>query len=94
MVVATVLLPPEKFSNMSKSENIPTEKKKILLTSKDQLYSGIRDCNFNAVGFQLKNKAEELTDKFEVANVTSLLYLQLNNSFLGTTSYLVEFRWS
>lgn len=61
----TTLLPPEKFSNLSKSDEVPTEKKKVLLTSRDQLYGCVRDCNFSAVGKKLKTEAEILTTKFE-----------------------------
>lgn len=60
--------PPEKFANQSKSEDIPTEKKKISLTSKEVLYGDLRNCNFNAVGQVLKRQAKVIAEKYEEKN--------------------------
>ena len=65
-MVGTANFPPENFSKTSKSDDLSTEKKKVLLTSKDELYSQLRDCNFNAVGPALKKQAKIITEKFEV----------------------------
>jgi len=67
----TILLPPEKFSDASKSEDVPTEKKKLQLTSADGLYGKLRDCNFSAVGLQLKNESIQLNDTYEVFVITN-----------------------
>nr|XP_002120775.1 vacuolar protein sorting-associated protein 33A [Ciona intestinalis] len=57
--------PPEKFQTTSKSEDLMTEKKKIVLTSKDDLFTILRNCNFNAVGPTLKKQAKSISEKYE-----------------------------
>uniref|UniRef100_H2ZDX0 Vacuolar protein sorting-associated protein 33A n=1 Tax=Ciona savignyi TaxID=51511 RepID=H2ZDX0_CIOSA len=57
--------PPEKFQTSSKSDDLMTEKKKIILTSKDDLFAQLRDCNFNAVGPTLKKEAKSISEKYE-----------------------------
>lgn len=65
--VASVKLPPEKFVSSSQSpEDAPTEKKKIILNSSDELYGELRDKNFNAVGSLVSKKAKTITAEFDV----------------------------
>ena len=66
-ILGTASFPPENFSKVSKSDDLSTEKKKVLLTSKDDLYSKLRDCNFNAVGPALKRQAKVISEQFEVS---------------------------
>ncbi|XP_076806597.1 vacuolar protein sorting-associated protein 33A-like [Clavelina lepadiformis] len=57
--------PPDNFSKTSKSDDLTTEKKKVVLSSKDELFSQLRDCNFNAVGPNLKKQAKIISEKYE-----------------------------
>ena len=71
MSVATVKLPPEKFATTSKEggpQEIPTEPKKFILNSGEELYAELRDKNFNAVGATLSKKAKLITAQFDVWN--------------------------
>ncbi|XP_052712538.1 vacuolar protein sorting-associated protein 33A-like isoform X1 [Crassostrea angulata] len=62
----SVKLPPEKFVSSSQSpEDAPTEKKKIILNSSDELYGELRDKNFNAVGSLVSKKAKTITAEFD-----------------------------
>ena len=68
---ANVKLPPEKFTTVTKEQgqqDVPTssEPKKIILNSAEELYSEIRDKNFNAVGAVLSRKAKLITAQFDV----------------------------
>ncbi|XP_070555122.1 vacuolar protein sorting-associated protein 33A-like [Ptychodera flava] len=62
-----VKLPPEKFTHQKEGEpaEMPTEPKKFVLNSGDELYSALRDKNFNAVGPELSKKAKLLSAQFE-----------------------------
>jgi len=66
---ATAHFPPEKFSKQSKSEDLVIEKKKVMLSSKDELFAKLRNCNFNAVGPTLKKEAKLISEKFEVCYI-------------------------
>uniref|UniRef100_A0A8C5LQK2 VPS33A core subunit of CORVET and HOPS complexes n=1 Tax=Leptobrachium leishanense TaxID=445787 RepID=A0A8C5LQK2_9ANUR len=63
-----VKLPPEKFAPKKQGEggkDLPTEAKKLLLNSAEELYAEIRDKNFNAVGSVLSKKAKIISAAFE-----------------------------
>ncbi|XP_073483007.1 vacuolar protein sorting-associated protein 33A [Aquarana catesbeiana] len=63
-----VKLPPEKFAAKKQGEggkDLPTEPKKLLLNSAEELYAEIRDKNFNAVGSVLSKKAKIISAAFE-----------------------------
>ncbi|XP_077995309.1 vacuolar protein sorting-associated protein 33A-like [Glandiceps talaboti] len=62
-----VKLPPEKFVRQKEGEpvDVPTEPKKFILNSAEELYSVLRDKNFNAVGPELSKKAKLLSAQFE-----------------------------
>ncbi|XP_053557731.1 vacuolar protein sorting-associated protein 33A [Bombina bombina] len=63
-----VKLPPEKFTAKKQGESgkdLPTEPKKLLLNSAEELYAEIRDRNFNAVGCVLSKKAKVISAAFE-----------------------------
>ncbi|KAE8635138.1 hypothetical protein XENTR_v10002524 [Xenopus tropicalis] len=63
-----VKLPPEKFAPKKQGEggkDLPTEPKKLLLNSAEELYAEIRDKNFNAVGSVLSKKAKIISAAFE-----------------------------
>ncbi|XP_072921664.1 vacuolar protein sorting-associated protein 33A isoform X1 [Hemitrygon akajei] len=63
-----VKLPPEKFTARKQNESaqdLPTEPKKLLLNSAEELYAEIRDKNFNAVGSVLSKKAKIISAAFE-----------------------------
>ncbi|KAM4707633.1 vacuolar protein sorting-associated protein 33A [Discoglossus pictus] len=63
-----VKLPPEKFAAKKQGEggkDLPTEPKKLLLNSAEELYAEIRDKNFNAVGSVLSKKAKVISAAFE-----------------------------
>lgn len=62
---ATAKFPPEKFSSGTRNDEGTTEPKKIILSSKDELFAILRDKNFNAVGPQLKVTAKQITEQFE-----------------------------
>lgn len=62
----TVNFPAEKFSSPSDDVNFSrvspsTEKKQVMLTSKEELYVDLRDKNFNAVGPVLSRLAKTVT---------------------------------
>lgn len=74
---ATVRLPADKFtSSDSKKQDggagtsaqdlSAAEMKKIILNSSEDLYSDLRDKNFNAVGPTLSRRAKMLTTEFDV----------------------------
>ncbi|KAG9487697.1 hypothetical protein GDO78_007474 [Eleutherodactylus coqui] len=65
---SNVKLPPEKFAPKKQGESgkdLPTEPKKLLLNSAEELYAEIRDKNFNAVGTVLSKKAKIISAAFE-----------------------------
>ncbi|CAJ0963054.1 unnamed protein product [Ranitomeya imitator] len=65
---SNVKLPPEKFAPKNQGEGgkeLPTEAKKLLLNSAEELYAEIRDKNFNAVGSVLSKKAKIISAAFE-----------------------------
>ncbi|CAH2295822.1 vacuolar sorting-associated 33A [Pelobates cultripes] len=65
---SNVKLPPEKFVPKKQGEggkDLPTEPKKLLLNSAEELYAEIRDKNFNAVGSVLSKKAKIISAAFE-----------------------------
>ncbi|KAM4050273.1 uncharacterized protein ACNLHF_015065 isoform 2-T2 [Anomaloglossus baeobatrachus] len=65
---SNVKLPPEKFAPKKQGEGskeLPTEAKKLLLNSAEELYAEIRDKNFNAVGSVLSKKAKIISAAFE-----------------------------
>ncbi|XP_056391212.1 protein lava lamp isoform X2 [Hyla sarda] len=65
---SNVKLPPEKFAPKKQGEGgkeLPTEQKKLLLNSAEELYAEIRDKNFNAVGSVLSKKAKIISAAFE-----------------------------
>ena len=51
----------------SQEDSIPTEKKKIILNSSDELYAELRDKNFNAVGGIVSKRAKTITQEFDVS---------------------------
>jgi len=53
-------VPPEKFVNQSRSSEVPTEYKKISLTSKSALYTEIRDKSFNTINSAIKQELNQL----------------------------------
>lgn len=64
---ATAQFPPQKFSSSgNNTEEGSAEPRKIVLSSKDELFAQLRDKNFNAVGPALKIKARQITEQFEV----------------------------
>ena len=70
LFAASVKLPPEKFASSSKEgagQEIPTEPKKFILNSGEELYGELRDKNFNAVGSTLSKKAKLITAQFDVS---------------------------
>lgn len=74
---ASVKLPPEKFQNNTQQEEpqgVPTEPKKVILNSSDELYADLRDKNFNAVGSIVSRKAKTITAEFDVSQVYFSLY--------------------
>ena len=87
MFAATVKLPPEKFATTSKEggpQEIPTEPKKFILNSGDELYAELRDKNFNAVGATLSKKAKLITAQFDVRNI-KIYFLITNYCFTFDT---------
>ena len=69
MLSASVKLPPEKFATTGKdgSQEIPTEPKKVILNSGEELFAEIRDKNFNAVGATLSKRAKLMNAQFDVS---------------------------
>lgn len=62
---ATGQFPPERFSSDKKQEEDSKQNKKVILSSKDDLFQHLRDKNFNAVGPVLKSKAKQITEQYE-----------------------------
>ena len=68
---ATVKLPADKFTGTggqgeSTLPEVGTETKKVILNSGEELYSELRDRNFNAVGPMLSRRAKTITAQFDV----------------------------
>ncbi|GIZ02713.1 vacuolar protein sorting-associated protein 33A [Caerostris extrusa] len=63
----TIELPPEKFSKSNEGglQEMPTEPKRFLLNSSEELFAELRDKNFNAVGPSLSRKAKVLSAQFD-----------------------------
>ncbi|XP_035234293.1 vacuolar protein sorting-associated protein 33A-like, partial [Stegodyphus dumicola] len=63
----TIELPPEKFCKPSEGglQEIPTEPKRFLLNSAEELFAELRDKNFNAVGPTLSKKAKVLSAQYD-----------------------------
>ncbi|XP_042904838.1 vacuolar protein sorting-associated protein 33A [Parasteatoda tepidariorum] len=63
----TIELPPEKFCKPGEGglQEIPTEPKRLLLNSGEELFAELRDKNFNAVGPTLSKKAKVLSAQFD-----------------------------
>ncbi|CAL1280864.1 unnamed protein product [Larinioides sclopetarius] len=63
----TVELPPEKFSKSNEGglQEMPTDPKRFLLNSSEELFAELRDKNFNAVGPTLSRKAKVLSAQFD-----------------------------
>ncbi|KAG8187464.1 hypothetical protein JTE90_009533 [Oedothorax gibbosus] len=63
----TIELPPEKFSKANEGglQEMPTEPKRLLLNSAEELFAELRDKNFNAVGPALSQKAKFLSAQFD-----------------------------
>ncbi|XP_041347888.1 vacuolar protein sorting-associated protein 33A-like [Gigantopelta aegis] len=65
----SVKLPPEKFTpgnqQQQGSSDAPTELKKFILNSSDELFADLRDKNFNAVGSIVSRKAKVITAEFD-----------------------------
>lgn len=72
-ISATAKLPPEKFQTQDQKKDqpdqpqLPTELKKFILNSGEELYAELRDKNFNAVGPILSRRAKMLTSEFDVS---------------------------
>ncbi|KAK3088447.1 hypothetical protein FSP39_019326 [Pinctada imbricata] len=99
----SVKLPPEKFmtGNQSQEDSIPTEKKKIILNSSDELYAELRDKNFNAVGSIVSKRAKTITQEFDERHsaktvsemkqfVSKLPHLQQVRQSLSTHTSIAE----
>lgn len=54
-------------------QEVPTEPKKFVLNSSEELYAELRDKNFNAVGPTLSRKAKLITAQFDVSVVLKSL---------------------
>nr|CAD7427329.1 unnamed protein product [Timema monikensis] len=62
----TARFPAERFTKADEMlSDMPTQKKKIILNSADELFAEIRDKNFNAVGPTLSRKARLISSQFE-----------------------------
>ncbi|XP_038056680.1 vacuolar protein sorting-associated protein 33A-like [Patiria miniata] len=99
-----VKLPPEKFVRKNENEpqqELPTEPKKIILNSSDELFAVIRDKNFNAVGPELSRKAKILSAQYEERKdaktvrdikqfVTKLPHIQAAKASLATHTSIAE----
>lgn len=66
-VTATGQFPAERFFSNKKPEEQTKSDKKMVLTSKDELFQHLRDKNFNAVGPVLKSKAKQITEQYDVS---------------------------
>lgn len=76
---ATVKLPPEKFAASSSGTagspssapssvaDMPSEPKKVILNSSEELCAELRDKNFHAVGPALSKKAKLISAEFDVS---------------------------
>eukprot|EP00058_Branchiostoma_floridae_P026375 XP_002611866.1 hypothetical protein BRAFLDRAFT_123348 [Branchiostoma floridae] len=65
----SVKLPPEKFASSKQQtggpQEMPTEPKKLVLNSAEELYAEARDRNFHAIGPLLSRKAKLISAQFE-----------------------------
>lgn len=64
---------------------MPTEPKRFLLNSGEELFTEIRDKNFNAVGPTLSRKAKFLSAQFDVRKV---LYIFFNFVMFNLCIYI------
>ena len=70
-------LPPEKFAKTAEGggpQEVPTEPKKFILNSSEELYAELRDKNFNAVGPILSKKAKYISAQFDVSLIIVFSY--------------------
>lgn len=66
--VDTIRVPADRLpSSGDQTSSDPNDTKKIVLTSNDQLYSELRDKNFNAVGPILSQRAKAVSAKYDVS---------------------------
>ncbi|XP_071092847.1 vacuolar protein sorting-associated protein 33A-like isoform X1 [Haliotis cracherodii] len=101
----SVKLPPEKFSQKKEDgsgpSDVPSEPKKIILNSGDELYADLRDKNFNAVGAIVSRKAKVITAEFDERHsaktvgemkqfVSKLPHLQAARQSLATHTSIAE----
>ncbi|CAH1801545.1 unnamed protein product, partial [Owenia fusiformis] len=104
----SVKLPPEKFMKKDKEagessgpQEVPTEPKKLVLNSAEELYSEIRDRNFNAVGPLLSRRAKMITAQFDERHqaktvgeikqfVSKLPHMQAAKQSLATHTSIAE----
>ncbi|XP_061405425.1 vacuolar protein sorting-associated protein 33A isoform X1 [Lethenteron reissneri] len=101
----SVKLPPEKFQPRKQdgeaAAELPSEPKKLILNSAEELYAEIRDRNFNAVGEVLSRKARLITAQFEERHqaktvgeikefVSKLPHMQAVKSSLATHTSIAE----
>jgi len=71
-------LPADKFANSTDSELLSSaDKKAIILNSGDELFSELRDKNFNGVGPTLSRKAKSISTQYEDRSSKSLKELKL-----------------
>uniref|UniRef100_A0A8C4NL75 VPS33A core subunit of CORVET and HOPS complexes n=1 Tax=Eptatretus burgeri TaxID=7764 RepID=A0A8C4NL75_EPTBU len=99
-----VKLPPEKFLPRRQGEGpqeLPTEPKRLQLSSAEELHAEIRDRNFNAVGEALSRRARNITAAFEERHqartvgeikqfVSRLPHMQTIKSSLATHTAIAE----
>jgi len=88
LLKATVKLPPEKFAasssgatgspSSSSVADVPSEPKKVILNSAEELYGELRDKNFHAVGPALSKKAKLISAEFDVSLTFILLCIDVN----------------
>ena len=67
---------------------MPTEPKKFILNSAEELYAELRDKNFNAVGATLSRKAKYITAQFDVS-----LFTRKMNILIVISLYLLKSTW-
>lgn len=60
------------MSGQQQTAEVPTEPKKFILNSSQELFAELRDRNFNAVGGVLSRKAKLITALFDVGLLYSL----------------------
>lgn len=78
---ATAKFSPERFPQTEEKgpggmqqQQQQTGPKKVVLNSSDELFYGIRDLNFSAVGMYLSRRAKQISAAFEVRIKIKILY--------------------